>query len=51
MILVTGATGLSGSAVIREFVRQKKPVRVLVTLPSSTPCDAYPGTRQSRNAG
>lgn len=30
MILVTGATGLSGSAVIREFVRQKYPVRALV---------------------
>jgi uncharacterized protein YbjT (DUF2867 family) len=30
MILITGATGLSGSAVIREFARQKKPVRALV---------------------
>jgi uncharacterized protein YbjT (DUF2867 family) len=30
MILITGATGLSGSAVVREFARQKKPVRVLV---------------------
>ncbi|EFH81005.1 SDR family oxidoreductase [Ktedonobacter racemifer] len=30
MILVTGATGLSGSAVIREFARQKAPVRALV---------------------
>jgi uncharacterized protein YbjT (DUF2867 family) len=30
MILVTGATGLSGSAAIREFARQKKPVRALV---------------------
>lgn len=30
MILVTGATGLSGSAVIREFARQKYPVRALV---------------------
>jgi uncharacterized protein YbjT (DUF2867 family) len=30
MILVTGATGLSGSAVIREFARQKSPVRALV---------------------
>lgn len=30
MILVTGATGLSGSAVIREFVRQEYPVRALV---------------------
>jgi uncharacterized protein YbjT (DUF2867 family) len=30
MILVTGATGLSGSAVIREFARHKTPVRALV---------------------
>ncbi len=30
MILVTGATGLSGSAVIREFARQQTPVRELV---------------------
>ena len=30
MILVTGATGLNGSAVIREFARQKAPVRALV---------------------
>ncbi|GHO75156.1 NAD(P)-dependent oxidoreductase [Ktedonobacter sp. SOSP1-85] len=30
MILVTGATGLSGSAVIREFAQQKAPVRALV---------------------
>jgi uncharacterized protein YbjT (DUF2867 family) len=30
MILVTGATGLSGSIVIREFARQKMPVRALV---------------------
>ncbi|GHO62579.1 NAD(P)-dependent oxidoreductase [Ktedonobacter sp. SOSP1-52] len=30
MILVTGATGLSGSAVIREFARQQTPVRTLV---------------------
>lgn len=30
MILVTGATGLSGSAVIREFARQKTPVRALI---------------------
>ena len=29
-MLVTGATGLSGSAVIREFVRQKHAVRALV---------------------
>ncbi|MEP7285104.1 MAG: SDR family oxidoreductase [Chloroflexota bacterium] len=30
MILVTGATGLSGSAVIREFARQKTQVKALV---------------------
>ena len=30
MILVAGATGLSGSAVIREFARQREPVRALV---------------------
>src|SRR4051812_6506068 len=30
MILVTGATGLNGSAVIREFVRRGEPVRALV---------------------
>lgn len=30
MILVTGANGLSGSAVIREFARQRSPVRALV---------------------
>jgi uncharacterized protein YbjT (DUF2867 family) len=30
MILVTGATGLSGSIVIREFARHKTPLRALV---------------------
>jgi uncharacterized protein YbjT (DUF2867 family) len=30
MILVTGATGVSGSLVIREFARQHAPVRALV---------------------
>ncbi len=30
MILVTGATGLNGSAVIREFARRSEPVRALV---------------------
>jgi uncharacterized protein YbjT (DUF2867 family) len=30
MILVTGAAGLSGSAVVREFARQGAPVRALV---------------------
>jgi uncharacterized protein YbjT (DUF2867 family) len=30
MILVTGATGLSGSAVVREFARQGYPVKALV---------------------
>jgi uncharacterized protein YbjT (DUF2867 family) len=30
MLLVTGASGLSGSAVVREFANQKVPVRALV---------------------
>ena len=30
MILVTGANGLAGSAVIREFARQRSPVKALV---------------------
>jgi uncharacterized protein YbjT (DUF2867 family) len=30
MILVTGANGLAGSAVIREFARANSPVRALV---------------------
>jgi uncharacterized protein YbjT (DUF2867 family) len=33
MILVTGATGLSGSAIIREFARQSAPVRALFRNP------------------
>lgn len=34
MILITGATGLTGSAVVREFVRQGRPARVLVRNPA-----------------
>jgi uncharacterized protein YbjT (DUF2867 family) len=34
MILVTGATGLNGSAVIREFVRRGQTVRALVRDPA-----------------
>ena len=34
MILVTGASGLNGSAVIREFVRRGRPVRALVHDPA-----------------
>ncbi|WP_159847556.1 NAD(P)H-binding protein [Nocardia sp. CY41] len=34
MILVTGATGRPGSAVIREFVRHGDPVRALVRTPA-----------------
>jgi uncharacterized protein YbjT (DUF2867 family) len=30
MVLVTGANGLAGSAVIREFARRHTPVRALV---------------------
>lgn len=33
MILVTGATGLSGSIVVQEFARQNAPVRALVRNP------------------
>lgn len=34
-ILLTGATGLAGSAVVREFIRRGRPVRVLVRNPGS----------------
>lgn len=34
MILVTGATGLNGSAIIREFSRQNIPVKALVRDPT-----------------
>ncbi|MTD55160.1 SDR family oxidoreductase [Amycolatopsis pithecellobii] len=34
MILITGATGLTGSAVVREFVRQGRPARILVRDPA-----------------
>jgi uncharacterized protein YbjT (DUF2867 family) len=34
MILITGATGLTGSAVVREFVRQGRPARALVRNPA-----------------
>jgi uncharacterized protein YbjT (DUF2867 family) len=30
MILITGANGLAGSAVIREFARQQSPIRALI---------------------
>jgi len=33
-ILLTGATGLAGSAVVREFIRSGHPVRVLVRNPA-----------------
>jgi uncharacterized protein YbjT (DUF2867 family) len=33
MILVTGATGLSGSAIVHEFARQNAPVRALLRSP------------------
>jgi uncharacterized protein YbjT (DUF2867 family) len=42
-ILVTGATGLAGSAVIREFVRQQHPVRALVrTRAKARTYEAFP---------
>ncbi|UVK46316.1 SDR family oxidoreductase [Mesorhizobium sp. AR07] len=34
MILVTGATGLNGKAIVREFARQKHEVRALVRNPA-----------------
>jgi uncharacterized protein YbjT (DUF2867 family) len=37
VILVTGAAGLSGSIVIREFARQKTPVRALVRSLAKAP--------------
>jgi len=30
MILLTGATGVAGSFIANEFVRQREPVRILV---------------------
>ena len=33
MILITGATGLNGKAIVREFARQKHEVRALVRDP------------------
>lgn len=36
MILITGATGLTGSAVVREFVRQGRPARVLLRNPAKS---------------
>jgi NAD(P)-dependent dehydrogenase (short-subunit alcohol dehydrogenase family) len=42
-ILVTGATGLAGSAVIREFVRNEYPVRALVrNRAKARPFEAFP---------
>jgi uncharacterized protein YbjT (DUF2867 family) len=46
MILVTGATGPSGAAVVREFARHKAPVRALVrngTKARALELDALPG--------
>jgi uncharacterized protein YbjT (DUF2867 family) len=44
MILVTGATGLSGSAVIRACVGARLPVRALVRDPAKADALAIPGT-------
>ena len=42
-ILVTGATGLAGSAIVREFIRAGHPVRVLVRNPTrATALRAFP---------
>ena len=46
MILVTGATGASGSAVIREFVRRELPVRALVRDPAKLATGAVPSSVQ-----
>ena len=44
MILVTGANGLAGSAVIREFARQQSPVRALVrSRAKAQALEALPG--------
>lgn len=39
-ILVTGATGLAGSAIVREFIRRRHPVRVLVRNTGSPRAEA-----------
>ena len=45
-ILVTGASGLAGSAVIREFVRNGYPVRALVRSRAKAHAfQAFPGCR------
>jgi uncharacterized protein YbjT (DUF2867 family) len=46
VILVTGTTGLSGSAVIREFARQGVPVRALIRDPEKgRQFDGLPGVQ------
>jgi uncharacterized protein YbjT (DUF2867 family) len=48
MILVTGATGLNGKAIVREFARQKHEVRALVRDParaSATGLDELAGVQ------
>lgn len=46
MILITGSTGLTGSAVVREFVRQSRPVRAMVRNPlKSRAWTAAPGVQ------
>lgn len=46
MILVTGSTGLTGSAVVREFARQSRAVRAMVRNPiASDAWHATPGVQ------
>lgn len=44
MILMTGATGSSGSAIVREFVRRGLPVRALVRNPGKLAGSDLPST-------
>jgi len=43
LILITGANGRPGTAVVREFARRGEPVRALVRNPANAPAIAAPG--------